>query len=183
MTLSQVAVRIALSRVALGNLETTGRNRGPLPDGYARGVGLDPERGAYAWCTSGMHDVFREAAAEVGSPNPFPRTAKAVRVFELLQRFAVPDPAPGRLYVLDHGRPGDLAAQWRSGHYTDDGHLGICSRLADDGRPWEVSGNTFSAKGGREGNCWAEHLGFPEVTHGGICLAWIDVDAALAALA
>lgn len=179
-SLSLHVVTLVRARVRLGNLETAGKNRGPLPDGYARRAGLDPEKGAYAWCTSGLYDAFAVEATDLLLGNPFPRTAKAVRVFELLMANCYePDPAPGRVYILDHGKPGNLAAQWKSGHYTDDGHAGIVTDVDADGVPFEVSGNTFADRGSREGNCWAEHHGFPEVTHGGMLLGYLDLDRAV----
>lgn len=199
------AAREALARCALGNLETQGKNRGPVVDDYARGVGLDPERGAYAWCTSGLYDVFRVAATALGVRNPFPRTAKAVRVFELLAGTCLSsNPAPGFVYVLDHGQPGSILAEWQSGSYTDDGHVGIVVATNDGPAPvevelpdvvaallgvpapgrryelapgdmLEVSGNTFASRGSREGNRWACHRGTPEVTHGGVLLGYLDL--------
>ncbi len=206
MTLSQVAVRIALARVAAGIKERGGRNRGPEVDSYARAVGLDPVNG-YAWCTSGLYDVFREATAELGLARcPFPRTAKAVSVFARCPAACLrPNPAVGLVYVLDHGTPGDVLTEWRTNRYKDDGHIGIVVAVNDTGAPivvelpdllaallgvpglptsytlapgdqLEVSGNT-NAEGSREGDRWAIHHGTPEASHGGMLLSYIDMDA------
>lgn len=208
MKLSEVVVRIALARAARGvSLETAGRNRGPEVDAYARGVGLDPKAPAaaamaagkagaagaagYAWCTSGLYDVHKTAAAEIGSRNPFPRTAKAVQVFQRAPKSCLrSDPAVGYVYVLDHGKTGFLLDEWRKNSFTADGHIGVVTRVSGgiigaDGATTgaevvdEVSANT-NAAGSREGDRWAVHHGSPEVSHKGILLPYIDMDAWLA---
>lgn len=178
-TVSELAVRIAITRAQRPPLswETAGRNRGPEPDRYARQVGLDPERGAYAWCTSGLYDAFLEAARQRGVPCPFPRTAKAVRAWQLLyERCLESAPARGHVYVLDHGKPGQLLAEWQSDRWTDGGHIGIvCAVDAQGEVEDEVSANT-NAAGSREGNCWWMKHGTPEVSHGGILLGYLNLE-------
>lgn len=204
--LSELAAKIALGRVG-PSLETAGRNRGTEPDRYAMGVGLKDLTKGYPWCTSGLYDVFREASEQLGVRNPFPKTAKAVRVWELRWRTCYePDPAPGRVYVLDHGAPGDILTEWKNDRYTNDGHIGIVAAVNNTevpievelpdivatllgvsapGRQFvlapsemlEVSGNTFAKRGSREGNAWGCHRGTPEVIHGGVLLGYLDLDS------
>lgn len=192
MKLSEVVVRIALERAARGvSLETAGPNRGPEPDAYARGVGLDPKAPAaaalaagkagrvagYSWCTSGLYDVHRVAAAELGTLNPFPRTAKAVQVFARAPKSCLrSDPAPGYVYVLDHGKTGFLLDEWRKNSFTADGHVGVVTRVEGLEVADEVSANT-NAAGSREGDRWAVHHGSPEVSHRGVLLPYVDIDA------
>ncbi len=182
-SVSELAVRRAIARAELPPdfWETTGRNRGPIPDRYARQAGLDPTKGAYAWCTSGLLDAFLEAAAERGVPCPFPKTAKAVHVWQLLhERCYEPLPARGYIYVLDHGKPGDIFKEWQTDRYTDDGHIGIVTATDEHGEVAdEVSANT-NAAGSREGNCWAMHHGTPEVSHGGMLLGYLNLERLVA---
>lgn len=173
MTLNETIVRVCRAR---RGIKETSRNRSPIIDGYHRGVGLKPE-GMYPWCCSGLYDAFVEATRELKIRNPFPKTAKAVRAWELLYKLCFePNPAPGFVYVLSHGNPANLLQQWESNRYTDDGHIGIVSAVDGDGVPSEISGNTFAERGSREGNCWAEHFGFPEVTHGGMLLGYLNLE-------
>ena len=199
---NDLAVQIALSR--RGIRETGGRNRGTEIDRYNKQVGLNPE-GGYAWCTSGLYDVFREASERLKVKNPFPKTAKAVRVWELRYKQCYePNPRPGLAYVLDHGAPGDLLTQWKINRYTNDGHIGIVAAVNDTDKPMqvelpdvvatllgvpapaktvtlapndmlEISGNT-NGEGSREGNQWAIHHGYPEVSHGGMLLGYLDFE-------
>jgi len=178
-TISQVALELALWSVAKGIREVGGNNRGPWPDYYAETVGLDP-KGAYPWCTSALYCIFREAARQKRVNNPFPHTAKAVEVWNVVYNDPVlracidPNPAPGRIYLLDHGKA--WASELGSGkRLTDNGHAGICSTVVDLSCGDEASANTNGA-GSREGDRWAIHHGTPEVSHGGVLLGWIDLD-------
>lgn len=176
---SDVVAELEL-RVRLKVRETS-KNRGPEIDGYHRRLAIDPAR-RLPWCTSGIYDVVAVVCERRKLPNPLPRTAKAVRVWDRLYRVAgESNPAPGRLYILDHGPPESVLTSWRSDSYTDDGHIGACVELDELDDPFEISGNTFEVGGSREGNCWARHHGTPEITHGGMLLGWIDLDRALAA--
>lgn len=167
------AVEVALAR--RGICESGGRNRGPEMDRYALQIGLTDLAKGYSWCTSGLYDVFLTASRALGIKCPFPKTAKAVRVFELLYKLCYePNPGIGYVYILDHGTPGDVLTEWKNDRYTDDGHCGIVTALDDVGAPYEVSGNT-NAAGSREGNQWAEHHGYPEVSHGGTLLGYLNL--------
>lgn len=160
--------------VARKGMRETSRNRGDEIDKYHEFVGLDP-KGEYAWCTDMAAFACAMEAKRLGLPNPFPKTAKAVRVFELLHAICgESNPAPGYFYVLAHGKA------WKNERYTDAGHLGIVRRAtAEVGDIDELSGNT-NAKGSREGNCVEEHHGEPEVTHGGTLLGYLNIDKAVA---
>lgn len=176
-TLGEVALELALSRVTARVREAGGNNRGPEIDEYARAVGLDPA-GAFPWCTSGGFCVFEEAARQKGVANPFPRTAKAVEVFNRAdERYRASNPTPGAIGVLDHGKA--LASELGAGkRLTDSGHIVFAmADLAGD-----VSANT-NGGGSREGDRWAIKRwpdgGGPETVHGGLLVAWLDFSRVL----
>lgn len=178
-TVSLLATRIAIARAAARIGEVGGNNLGPEPQRYNEQVGL-PKGGAYPWCCSGMYDVFLEASRILGVDCPFPKTAKAVRVWERMLAAGCGESMPrvGSLYILAHAPAADLLRQWRDDRYTADGHIGIVTALDDDGLVVrdEVSGNTKATTGSREGNCWAMHHGPPEVSHGGMLLGFINLE-------
>lgn len=158
-SLSQLAVEIA--RAELGVHEEGGNNRGPRVEEYLRAVGLEPGN---AWCAAFVFYVFREASKRAGLVNPCPRVGAAIRLWKLTEPICRDStPTVGAIYVLDHG--GGL------------GHAGIVTAL-DDTTPIELSGNTFATRGGRAGNCVAEHRGAPNVTHGGVLLGYLQLDRA-----
>jgi hypothetical protein len=156
--LSQVATQIAVGE--LGAREQGGANRGPQVDQYLAAVRLDP---GFPWCAAFAFWCFEMAARRMGITNPMPRTASTRRLWELADRhFRDPNPAPGRVYVLDHG--------------NSQGHTGIVLSVDALGNVFEeVSGNT-NAAGAREGNAVAIHRGTPEVSHGGTLLGYLDFD-------
>lgn len=158
-SLQETAVAIAVSQ--LGVHEQGGNNRGPEVDQYLAAVGLDP---GFSWCAAWVFWVFRQAAQQLGLVNPCPRTAGAVRLWTLTEpicRDLVP--APGAIYVLDHG--------------GGKGHAGIIESIDDEGTITECSGNT-NAAGSREGNAVARHTGAPATVHGGTLLGYLLLDKA-----
>jgi CHAP domain-containing protein len=159
-SLQEAAVEIAVSQ--LGVHEEGGNNRGPKVDEFLASVGLDP---GFAWCASFVYWCFRQAAQQLGLVNPCPRTAGAVRLWTLTEPICRDQfPAPGAIYVLDHG--------------GGKGHAGIVESIDADGMISEISGNT-NAAGSREGNAVARHAGrSPEVVHGGKLLGYLCLDRA-----
>lgn len=159
MTLQEAAINVAVAE--LGVTEVGGNNRGPRVNQYLASVGLDP---GYSWCASFVFWCFRQAAQQLGIVNPCPRTAGAVRLWTLTEpicRDLVP--APGAIYVLDHG--------------GGKGHAGIIESIDDEGTISEISGNT-NAAGSREGNAVARHIGPPATVHGGTLLGYLLLDKA-----
>lgn len=159
MTLQEAAINVAVAE--LGVTEVGGNNRGPRVNQYLASVGLDP---GYSWCASFVFWCFRQAAQQLGIVNPCPRTAGAVRLWTLTEpicRDLVP--APGAIYVLDHG--------------GGKGHAGIIESIDDEGTISEISGNT-NAAGSREGNAVARHIGSPAAVHGGTLLGYLLLDKA-----
>jgi uncharacterized protein (TIGR02594 family) len=160
MTLTEAAIEVA--RAELGVCEVGGDNQGPRVEEYQRSVGLHP---GDAWCCAFLHFVFEQAARRLGLVNPVPRVGAALRAWKLTEPVCrISNPIPGAVYVLDHGE--------------GLGHIGIVTAVDADGTPTEISGNTFASKGGRAGNCVAEHHGTPEVTHGGTLLPYLNFDLA-----
>ena len=70
-SLATAALGMAITQ--LGVLEEPlGSNSGPEVDRYLASVGLG---GGYFWCMAFVYWCFREAAAQTGHANPFPKTA------------------------------------------------------------------------------------------------------------
>src|SRR5205085_2396904 len=139
-TISQLALELAVWAVEQGIREHGGNNRGDWPDHYADELGLDPAR-ALPWCTTGLGSCFREAARQLGVACPFPRTAKAVQVWNASDAVGRDsNPAPGRVYILDHGRT--WAQGLVDGRLLDNGHVGIVRDVDANGMVTEISANT-----------------------------------------
>lgn len=161
MTTSLQLLALQLAQAELGVTETGGNNRGPRVEMYQRSGGGWP---GDPWCTFGLFWCFAEAAQRLGLRNPFPRTGKALALWERAPEVCRDsNPAPGRVYVLRHA--------------GGKGHVGIAEALDEDAATLrsEISFNT-NAAGSREGNTVARHLGTPEVSHGGELLGWLDFD-------
>lgn len=93
------------------------RNRGPRVDDYIRAVGLKPED-EHPWCAAFVYWAFAAAARTIGTTNPCPRTASALRMWTKaapecrIRTFGeghVVDPErirPGAVFVLEksHGK-------------------------------------------------------------------------------
>lgn len=173
-TISQVAMELGMWSYAMRIREVGGNNRGEWPDLYARSVGLEPIK-AYPWCTSAWYAIYAEAARQKKVRNPFPRTARAVSVWDLIDPICRDsNPGVGAHYILDHGK--DWASELGTGkRLTDNGHFGTCVELDGPNCKTELSANT-NRDGSREGDSWWIHAGTPEVSHGGRLLGWIYVD-------
>jgi hypothetical protein len=158
-SLSQTALEIAVSQ--LGVHEQGANNAGPEVNEYLRAVRLPP---GFAWCSGFLVWCFDRAAKRLGIVNPCPRTAGAVKLWELAEAVCRSQtPAPGLIYVLRHD--------------GGKGHAGIVESVSD-GIVTEISGNTNPA-GSREGNAVARHAGAtPAVVHGGRLLGYINLDLA-----
>ena len=207
MTLSSTAVQIALGDV--GVAEVGGNNRGPRVDQFLASTGLSP---GYPWCTAAVYFWFREASRRLNLVNPCPKTAKAVKLFQLADAVCRDsNPSAGAIYVLDHGPPGNVLTEWKCDRYTDDGHAGLVLFVNDSVAPVEydvpdvvatllglpagstsvtvpagnlveISGNTNRA-GSREGNSvWLKVGPSPEIIHGGMLLGYVQLDRAPLAL-
>lgn len=184
--------------------EEGGNNRGPLVDPILASVNLAP---GYPWCAATVYDVFRGGSQQLGIVNPCPRTAKAVKLWQLADAVCRDsNPSVGAIYVLDHGPPGNVLTEWKCDRYGDDGHTGIVcyvnesnaaetfevppevaaalgltgtSVIVPPGNLVEVSGNT-NRTGSREGDCvWLKVGPSPEVIHGGMLLGYVQLDRAV----
>ena len=124
-----------------------GSNRGPKVDEYLRSVGLNPAAGSFAWCAAFVCWCFGKGAAALGAPNPLPRTAGALKLWNDAGKTgakrigaaeARSKPSlvkPGQVFVLSAG--GGL------------GHVGIVES-AENGVLTTIEGNTNDG-GSREG--------------------------------
>lgn len=157
-SISEAAVAVAETQV--GVREQGGNNRGPEVELYLASVGLPP---GDPWCASFLFWVFRRAANILVTPNPFPRTGSALRIWALAdQHFRVASPTRGCVYVVDHG--------------GGQGHTGIIAQVDNDGIVTEISGNT-NAAGSREGNAVAVHSDWnwrDGQAHGGTIVGYLD---------
>ena len=128
---------LAVASTQVGVREKS-RNSGPEVDAYLRSVGLGP---GYAWCAAFVHWCFDQGSAALALDNPCPRTAGALRLFEMATssgwQVAPADVLPGDVFVIDHG------------HGL--GHVGFTESRKDDNSWWTVEGNT-NPGGSREGD-------------------------------
>lgn len=159
MSLRLLAVDMAA--LAVGVKETT-RNSGPEIDEWLRMVNQPPGQ---PWCAAFIFAIFAKAARKLGLENPVPRTASSQRIWKLSEPYTRDsNPRAGYVYVLRHN--------------DSHGHVGIVEHVEDDGTIVEISGNTFTAGGGRAGDSVARHRGQPEVVHGGTLWGYLDFDRA-----
>jgi len=140
---------IATARSQVGVRENPlGSNRGQQVDQYLRRAGLNPERGSYPWCAAFVYWCFDEAATDVETSNPAPRTAGVLdmwnragragyRRYTPAQARANPELIkPGHLFFLDTG--------------AGTGHMGLVVGVAGV-RLTTLEGNTTNREGSREG--------------------------------
>lgn len=125
-----------------------GSNRGPEVDEYIRAAGLDPSKGSFAWCAAFLCWVYREAAAEVGVPNPMPKTAGVLALWNksgekgllrISRKLASQQPElikPGMFFFLDTG--------------GGTGHVGLVKSVQGV-MLRTIEGNTTDKSGSREG--------------------------------
>lgn len=155
MTQLQIAI-VAFARAYLGVKETS-PNSGPEIDGWLALRGLPPGE---PWCAA-----FACAAVEASADEcaiklvTFHPSASTQRLWMGNVPLQVQEPMPGDLYVLRHT--------------ANTGHVGVIDLVENGAVAAEISGNTFSDGGGREGNCVARHFGAPEKTHGGTLLGYL----------
>lgn len=135
-----------------------GRNSGPDIDRWLAAVKLSPGQ---AWCAAFVYGVFQEAAELAGVLNPCPRTGGSLRLVDLTPpEWRAPLPAPGDVFVLDHGQ--------------GLGHCGIVQAVSPGGAVTTIEGNT-NAAGSREGDCVATHVWDPRSGARGRLVAWLDL--------
>lgn len=141
------AAALDAARAEIGVREVPpGSNRGPEVDAYLRAVGLDPAAGSFAWCAAFVYWCFGKGAAALGAPNPLPRTAGALALWNggraAMTRIPAADAlarpalvAPGQIFILSTG-----------GGF---GHVGLVEAV-DGGVLTTIEGNTNDG-GSREG--------------------------------
>jgi hypothetical protein len=156
LTFNQALLAVAVTE--LGTRESS-RNSGPRVDEYLASVGLD---GGYPWCAAFVHFCAGKARP-AGFINPCPRTAGALRMWELSHpECRTKTPAPGCIFVLDTGATGGA------------GHVGIVEEVCGDGTIITIEGNTNS-EGSREGDCVGRHKWNPAEGKRGVLRGYIDL--------
>lgn len=144
------ALEIAASQIGV---REKGKNRGPEVDAYVMAAGLDPN-GGYPWCAAFVYWCFRNAAMELGVPNPCPRTARVggnpetpPGLWDRALFYQSDQPSTGAVFVIV-GKKG--------GHTGFVEHLTEASRINPDGSVSKpgvlitIEGNT-NEDGSREG--------------------------------
>lgn len=162
MTFAQALLSAA--RSYLGTRETE-KNSGPEIDEWLAYVHQPPGK---PWCAAYTVAMSVKAAKACGVDNPCPRTAGALRMWEL-----APDscktqlPAPGDIFVLDTGEPGGA------------GHVGIVETVSPDGKTiTSIEGNSNQA-GSREGDSVVIHKWRPVDGRRGKLVGYISLESAI----
>jgi len=130
-----------------GGLPGWGRFRSARIDDYMRSVGLvphlNPAQEGWPWCAAAIHFCFALATPD-GAPNPCPRTAGAIHLWDTSPLTARTQlPAPGDVFVLDKGK--------------GRGHVGFVVTVSPDGKTIGSLEPDSSPAGSRTGDSWAEH--------------------------
>jgi hypothetical protein len=99
--LTEKALEVAATYVGI---RETKRNRGPEVDAFLFDVGLDPTKGSYPWCAAFVYAVFKRASAALVVPNPVPRTAGVLKLWDRSPDWARGKAKPGAIFILDHGQ-------------------------------------------------------------------------------
>lgn len=158
--IGRAALAVAESELASGihgGGAPWGRFRGPRVDDYQRAVGLalpaDISLEGHPWCAAAVFWCFRHALAAlpVGTvpPNPCPRTASALHMWEhspLTARRQLA--APGDVFVLKH-------------HDGIHGHVGFVLAVSPDGKTITSVEPDTNAAGSTTGDAWGQHLWAP----------------------
>jgi hypothetical protein len=132
---SALALRaLAVAVAEIGTMEVpAGSNRGPRVEEYLASTGTAPGN---FWCMAFVHFCFRAAAADLGVPNRFPRTAGCIdawnrsSAFRITKAKALERPelvVPGSVFILDHG--------------SGKGHTGLVEAVRD-GALTTIEGNS-----------------------------------------
>lgn len=100
--LVQKALEHAVSQIGV---RETKRNRGFEVDAYILATGLDPTKGSYPWCCCFVYWSFKRAADELAIPNPMPKVAGVMKLWQSVQPFRkATKPVDGAIFIIDHGK-------------------------------------------------------------------------------
>lgn len=142
--LAEAVLRHARSYLGVHE-EPPGSNDGPLIRQWLHNVGVSSPA---PWCSAFTYSMFAFAAGECGLANPVPKTAGAVRMFQLAdERYRQQEPSVGSIVVFAHLDEHGVA----DGH----GHVGIVSKVQDD-LVSSIEGNSDS-HGSRTGGSVCEN--------------------------
>jgi peptidoglycan hydrolase-like protein with peptidoglycan-binding domain len=127
-TLNLRALQIAESQE--GVKEATGKNDGPIVEGYLKEVGLGA---GFSWCMAFVVWCYSQAAAQLGAKNPLNKTGG---VLDQWNHTACRKITPSQ---IDNFQPGDIfILDLGLGH----GHTGMIISKINDGEVATVEGNT-----------------------------------------
>ncbi len=133
MTLQQKALEIAITQ--LGQQENPkGSNWGEPVQSYLKSVGLNFPA---SWCMALLYWCFKEAAIQLGVPNPAIKTGGVLNAWNKADKKyrVVGEPQPGDIFIMDYGK--------------GLGHTGIVEKVEPD-HVHTIDGNTNDT-GSREG--------------------------------
>lgn len=102
MDLPTETLMIAQSQLGVTE-HPAGSNRGPQVDQYIRAAGLDPTKGAYAWCASFVTWCVRSAATDLAITPLFRGSPRALGLVNRNPALIIAAPAPNCIAVMDHG--------------------------------------------------------------------------------
>jgi len=152
------------ARATLGVHETT-RNSGPEIDAWLAYVHATP---GDPWCCAWVCAVHRMAAVDCDVPNPCPRTAGALRLWDLtLPECRRELPAPGDVFVIDTGAPGGA------------GHVGIVEAVNPAGDLLTTLEGNGNEDGSREGTKVVRHQWRPRDGKRGRVVGYLQMIAAV----
>lgn len=98
--LTEQALEVATTYIGI---RETRRNRGPEVDAFLLDVGLDPSKASYPWCAAFVFACFKRAAAALNIPNPVPRTAGVLKLWQRSPFWVRSGPVQGAVFIIDHG--------------------------------------------------------------------------------
>jgi CHAP domain/Putative peptidoglycan binding domain len=125
-----------------------GSNRGPQVDEYIRAAGLNPAAGSFAWCTCFLFWCFREASEELGVPNPMPKTAGVLDLWNKAGQKGLLRITPGLAQAHPEKIKPGMFFFLSTGAGT--GHVGLIKSVSGVTLR-TIEGNTTDISGSREG--------------------------------
>lgn len=113
---------VTVARAQVGVRESGGKHRGKEVDQYIRSIGLDPTKGAYAWCYCMVYWIYEQASQKLGLPNPLPKTAVVCRAWveaehsNTCSQLVGACPAPGAIFLHDSEPANTAPLIYHKGH-------------------------------------------------------------------
>lgn len=146
-TLLDAVIAKAQSQVGVRE-QPLGSNRGPQVDKYIRATGLDPAAGSFAWCVCFLYWCFKEASEELGVPNPMPKTAGVLDLWNRTGQKGLLRITPGLAQAHPEKIKPGMFFFLSTGGGT--GHVGLVKSVQGVTLR-TIEGNTTDISGSREG--------------------------------